>query len=164
VLEQFEAAFYVQVAQAFYTGATDTEKTVLTDIRDHELAHREFFKAGLGDVAIPSIEVDFSSVDFSSRNNVLETARTIEDLGVSAYNGAGVLIKKAEYLLLAGKIVSVEARHAAIIRDLISNGSFAGSDIIDINGLDKSRMPSEVLEIAGKYIRTKLNADDLPTL
>jgi hypothetical protein len=164
VLEQLEAAFYMQVTQAFYTGATDAEKALLTDIRDHELAHREFFKNALGETAIPSIEFDFSTINFGSRDNVLETARAFEDLGVSAYNGAGVLIKKSDYLILAAKIVSVEARHAALIRDLINSGSFASSDVIDLNGLDKSRIPSEVLEIAGKYIKTKLNADDLPTL
>jgi hypothetical protein len=60
--------------------------------------------------------------------------------------------------------VSVEARHAALIRDLISDGSFAASDVIDINGLDTSRTPSEVLALAAKYIKTKINADDLPTL
>ena len=164
VLEQLEAAFYVQVTQAFYTGATDTEKALLTDIRDHELAHREFFKNALGEVAIPSIEFDFSSINFGSRESVLENARTFEDLGVSAYNGVGVLIRKAEYLVLAGKIVSVEARHAALIRDLISDGSFAGSDVVGLNGLDKARTPAEVLGIAGKYIKTKINAEDLPTI
>jgi hypothetical protein len=163
-LEQLEAAFYTRVAQTFYTGATDTEKALLADIRDHELAHREFFKSALGGVAIPSLEVDFSTVDFGSRDSVLGTAKALEDLGVSAYNGAGILIKKADYLILAGKIVSVEARHAALIRDLISNGSFANSEVVDTNGLDKSRMPAEVLEIAGKYIKTKINASDLPTL
>ena len=51
-------------------------------------------------------------MDFNSRDSVLKTARTFEDLGVAAYNGAGQLLERGEYLLLAGKIVSVEARHA----------------------------------------------------
>ena len=73
----------------------------------------------------------FTKIDFNSRDSVLTTARTSEDLGVAAYNGAGQLLEKGEYLLLAGKIVSVEARHATAIRYLIgrkgnasaSNGS-----------------------------------------
>src|SRR3954466_1246614 len=32
-LEQLEAAFYIKVVQSFYTGATNDEKTFLTDIR-----------------------------------------------------------------------------------------------------------------------------------
>lgn len=162
-LEQLEAAFYLQVAATPYSGITDKEKSLLADIRDHEVAHREFFKNALGAAAIPGLEVDFSTIDFSSRDSVLGTAKAFEDLGVSAYNGAGKLIDSADYLLLAGKIVSVEARHAALIRDLISNGSFADSTVIDMNGLDKSRMPLEVLGIAKTYVKTKINASNLPT-
>lgn len=162
-LEQLEAAFYTQVVATPYSGITAAETSLLTDIRDHEIAHREFFKNAIGTSAIPGLEVDFSSIDFTSRDSVLGTAKAFEDLGVSAYNGAGKLIVSADYLVLAGKIVSVEARHAACIRDLISNGSFADSTIIDSNGLDRSLMPSEVLAIASKYLKSKLNANNLPT-
>jgi hypothetical protein len=162
-LEQLEAAFYTQLIMTPFSGITDGEKALLTDIRDHEIAHREFFKTALGGAAIPGLEVDFSSVDFTKRDSVLGTAKAFEDLGVSAYNGAGKLIKSADYLVLAGKIVSVEARHAAYIRDLISNGSFADSTVIDMNGLDKSRLPMEVLTIAAPFIKTKINASNLPT-
>jgi hypothetical protein len=133
------------------------------DIRDHEIAHREFFKAALGNKAIGPLEVDFSSIDFTNRTSVLATAKAFEDLGVSAYNGAGYLIKSGAYLTLAGKIVSVEARHAAYIRDLITPGSFAGTDVVDSNGLDKSRTPIEVLTIAKAYIKTEINASNLPS-
>jgi len=162
-LEQLEAAFYAQVVLTPYSGITGPETTYLTDIRDHEIAHREFFKKALGGGAIQALEVNFSSIDFSSRASVLGTAKAFEDLGVSAYNGAGKLITSPDYLLLAGKIVSVEARHAALIRDLLSNGTFADSTVIDANGLDKSRTPAEVLAIAAPFIKTKLNASNLPT-
>lgn len=162
-LEQLEAAFYTKVISSPYSGITASETALLTDIRDHEIAHREFFKTALAGDAIGALEVDFSSINFGSRDSVLGAAKTFEDLGVSAYNGAGKLITKADYLVLAGKIVSVEARHAAYIRDLISNGTFADNTVIDGNGLDKSRMPSEVLAAAGVYIKTKINASSLPT-
>lgn len=161
-LEQLEAAFYTKVVASFYTGITEAERILLADIRDHEIAHREFFKNALGSNAIPRLEVDFSMINFSSRESVLATSKAFEDLGVSAYNGAGVLIKDSAYLSLAGKIVSVEARHAALIRDLISNGSFANSEVVDNNGLDKSRPPMEVITIAAPFIKTKINANDLP--
>ncbi|HUQ65693.1 MAG TPA: ferritin-like domain-containing protein [Flavitalea sp.] len=162
-LEQLEAAFYTQVIMSQYTGISSQELTLLTDIRDHEIAHREFFKTALGDKAIMNLEVDFSSIDFGSRDSVLGTAKAFEDLGVSAYNGAGRLIETADYLTLAGKIVSVEARHAALIRDLIMMGSFADDTVIDMNGLDLTRKPSEVLVIAKPYIKTSINANNLPT-
>ncbi|RYE32597.1 MAG: ferritin-like domain-containing protein [Sphingobacteriaceae bacterium] len=163
-LEQLEAAFYTQVVATPYTGITDLEKSYLTDIRDHEIAHREFFKAALSTSAIPGLQVNFSSINFTSRDSVLATAKAFEDLGVSAYNGAGYLIKSADYLTLAGKIVSVEARHAALVRDLISNGTFVTDEIVSpTTGLEVSRSPQQVLSIASAYVTTKINADDLPT-
>ena len=124
--------------------------------------HREFFKAALGTKAIQGLEVNFSSINFTSRDSVLNAAKSFEDLGVSAYNGAGRYIADVNYLLLAGKIVSVEARHAAYIRNLLSNGSFADSTVINSNGLDISRKPREVIGIASAYVTTKLDASTLP--
>ena len=92
-------------------------------------------------------------------------AKTFEDLGVSAYNGAGKLIVDPNYLLLAGKIVSVEARHAAAIRDLLKpkSADFAGDDVVDpVTGLDVVKNPSEVLAIADGFITTPFTAIYLP--
>lgn len=161
-LEQLEAAFYTRVISSQFSGMTSQETALLTDIRDHEVAHREFFKKALASNAIPGLEVDFTSIDFGDRNSVLSTAKAFEDLGVSAYNGAGKLITTPDYLVLAGKIVSVEARHAAYIRDLIAPASFGDSSVVDMNGLDVSRDPLAVLAIAGTYLKTKVNANNLP--
>jgi hypothetical protein len=162
-LEQLEAAFYTKVVASPYKQMSDMEKSYLTDIRDHEIAHREFFKAALASKAIQGLEVNFSSIDFSDRTSVLGTAKAFEDLGVSAYNGAGKLITNPDYLTLAGKIVSVEARHAAWIRDIITPGSFADMTAVDMNGLDAARMPADVLAIASNFLKTKLDASNLPT-
>ena len=164
-LEQLEAAFYTQVIATPYAGITDAERTILTEIRDHEIIHREFFKAALGTSAIAGLEVNFSAINFGDRASVLGTARTFEDLGVSAYNGAGKLIKDVNYLLLAGKIVSVEARHAAAIRSLLSpkTASFAGDDVVTpVGGLDVSRTPAMVLPLAQAFVKTTITANNLP--
>ena len=161
-LEQLEAAFYQKVAESPYSGISAVEAQYMNDIRDHEVAHREFFKKALGSSAIQNLRFNFSTVNFANRDSVLATAKAFEDLGVSAYNGAGRLLTNPVYLLLAGKIVSVEARHAAAIRDLISYNSFADATVIDMNGLDKSRTPGEVLAIAQSFIETKINASNLP--
>ncbi len=162
-LEQLEAAFYAKVIDSPYGGMADDEKMLLTDIRDHEAAHVDFLKKALAEKAIPDLEVDFSKVDFGSRDAVLTTARTFEDLGVSAYNGAGKLIKTPDYLVAAGKIVSVEARHAATIRDLINPNSvaFAGPDVVDKNGLDVVASPKDVLPKAAAFITTPVTANML---
>jgi hypothetical protein len=74
------------------------------------------------------------------------------------------LLTNPDYLLLAGKIVSVEARHASAIRSLINPNSadFAGDDAINTtNGLDVIRNPSEVLPIASGFITTSFTAQFL---
>ena len=168
-LEQLEAAFYTQVMLTPYASMPALEAEYLKDIRDHEIAHREFFKNALGSNKIQDLEVNFTAINFGSRDSVLATAKAFEDLGVAAYNGAGKLLQSADYLLLAGKIVSVEARHAALIRDLISNGSFADLNSLtalganNANGLDAALNPPEVLAIAGSFVKTKINASNLPT-
>jgi hypothetical protein len=72
-------------------------------------------------------------------------------------------LESADYLLFAGKIVSVEARHAAAIRDLISYGSFADSTVVNEMGLDVVLLPPQVLDIASTYIETRIIANNLPT-
>ena len=169
-LEQLEAAFYTAVLAAPYAGITADETAILTDIRNHEVIHRDFFAGALGSAAIGALAVTFTSVNLSVRAEVLGAAKTFEDLGVSAYNGAGKLLTVPANLVRAGRIVSVEARHAAAIRDLLvpnSNaiGSFAGDDTVDpVTGLEiPERTPTQVLAAADPYVTTTINASGLPT-
>ena len=166
-LEQLEAAFYTAVvAQEGFSGRfTQEEKEILMDLKAHEVIHREFLKAALGEMAIQDLTPNFSAIDFSSKESVLNTAKVFEDLGVAAYNGAGKLIVDVNYLLVAGKIVSDEARHASAIRDVLNPLSmdFAGDDVIDENGFDKALMPMDVLAAAQPFIMEKINGSNLPT-
>ncbi len=179
ILEQLEAAFYTEVVNgSYYKGITDAkEKQILTDLWYHEVIHRDFLKTALNSIAspgrvAPDLEFNFSSVKFGDRDNVLLVSQILEDTGVSAYNGAGNLLESAEYLLIAGKIVSVEARHAAAIRDLIRPGTtyFAGDDVlVDLLGTgiayDKATSPRDVLAAvaATGFLETKLITNNIPT-
>lgn len=168
-LEQLEAAFYTQVrAGTYYTGlaSTSAEKLALNDLYYHEVIHRDFLKAAItaaGTTPLKALTVDFTSIDFSSRSSVLNAAQAFEDLGVAAYAGAGQFISAPTYLLIAAKIASVEARHAALIRDLVTEGSFVGSDIVDSNGLEKAKVPSVVVATANNFlaIGSKLDVSGL---
>lgn len=163
-LEQLEAAFYTQVVATPYQGMNSYERSVLRDIRSHEIAHRTFFAKALGRNRIPNLQPNFTAVNFADRRSVLTTASTFEDLGVSAYNGGGAAIRNPAYLAAAGSIVSVEARHAAVLRDIISplSSNFAGWDVVNWNGLDVARAPSQVLPIAAPFIATPISARQLP--
>ena len=180
-LEQLEAAFYAQVlAGGYFTGATITpaEKQIFTDLALHEKIHADFFKTALGSNAIQALTPDFSSITFSDRTSVLNAAQAFEDLGVQAYNGAGRFITNVDYLTLAGKIVSVEARHAALIRDLISYNSFVGpvagatvtgNAVIDPSltsataRQEQSKSPATVLMTANTFLAagSKVSANSL---
>ncbi len=173
-LEQLEADFYTKVVNSFYVNISDEEMSVLMDLYNHEVNHREFFKAAITaavagdtDLILPTLEFDYGDLDFTNRDQILGVAKTLEDTGVAAYNGAGRLLMNPDYLLLAGKIVSVEARHAAAIRTLINPGSadFAGDDVVTTDtGLDQALDPSVILNaVSGLgYIQTPFTANFLP--
>ncbi|WDF46833.1 ferritin-like domain-containing protein [Chryseobacterium sp. KACC 21268] len=159
-LEQLEADFYTKVVNSFYTGISEAEKQIFTDLYHHEVIHRDFFKAAIGGAApnsiLPTLEFQYNGVDFKSRTSVLATAKALEDTGVAAYNGAGKYITNPDYLVIAGKIVSVEARHAAAIRDLINpkSADFSGDDVINAMGLDLAKEPKDIVAAAGSFFKT----------
>jgi hypothetical protein len=170
-LEQLEAAFYTRVVASFAgSGLSAAEQVIFTDIRNHEVIHREALKALITSGRIRDnlqTDGDFNGTNFSSRTSILATARAFEDLGVSAYNNLGQFITNPGTLLVAGKIVSVEARHAAVIRDLINPDGlfFAGDDIVDTNGLDNNGQPSTptaILTAADPYITTAITISNQP--
>ncbi|WP_345073490.1 ferritin-like domain-containing protein [Hymenobacter fastidiosus] len=169
LLEQLEAAFYQKVLDAKLTDLLPGELAALTDLRDHEVIHREFFKFALLDNAIPTLVFDFSSISFTSRLNVLTAAKKFEDLGVAAYNGVGKLVSSSAYLVLLAKIASVEARHAAFIRDALQPNSLATPDATiiatagDSTGFNIALTPREVLAAAAPFLPFAVDASQLPT-
>ena len=176
-LEQLEYAFYIQVLQTPFSGITDAERSVFTDLRAHEGIHSDFLRTALGGTtaeggnAIGALTPDFSRVDFTSRNSVLTTAITFEDLGVAAYNGAGRILRSTDFLTLAGKIVSVEARHTSAIRDLILDRNRSGAtigeagggldEVVGANALDRAFTPNQVLAAADPFITNRITARGL---
>ncbi len=162
-LEQLEAAFYTTLLYHPYAHMSDRERRLLADVRDHEIAHRDFLRAALGDQRIPALTPMLAAIDFTNRDAVLNAARTFEDLGVAAYNGAAKYLESDAYLTIAGKIVSVEARHASAIRDLLQpkSGSFAPK------AFDDTFAPDVVLAAASAFIAEKItvvNASERATM
>lgn len=173
-LEQLEAAFYSAVVNDDdFTNAfpDEGEREILQDLAAHEAIHRDFFQAAIigagGTFAartlLPGLTPDFSELDLADRDAVLAQALVFEDLGVGAYNGAGQYISDGTpgdvYLTLAGKIVSVEARHASVVAGLIDASTIAGAEVIDpATGLDQALSPEEVLEAAGAFLENGVAA------
>jgi hypothetical protein len=174
-LEQLEADFYTKVRTgSYYTSLSPTsaERLIFDDLYYHEVIHRDFFRTAItnaGATPIKALDTVYPANTFSTKASVIAAAKAFEDLGVAAYNGAGQYITNPGYLFLAGKIVSVEARHAAIIRDLVSENTFVGNDVVTLttankamgdtnyapanSSLERSMTPSEVIAIANTYLQ-----------
>jgi hypothetical protein len=146
-LEYLEAAFYAQALQQV-KGMSSDVKALATELRDNEDAHVDALTQaikGAGAKPVKAPGVDFGDA-FASEGAFLELAQTFEDLGVSAYNGAGPAISSVEVLAAAGSIVQVEARHAALIR--LKNGETPAPDFFD-----KTLEKDAVLEAAMPFIK-----------
>ncbi|MBC7670891.1 MAG: ferritin-like domain-containing protein [Polaromonas sp.] len=159
-LEQLEADFYGRVVANFASsGFSTAEQATLSHIHNHERIHRDFLKATLGTSAGFTLATVYDGVDFGNRISVLKAARTLEDTGVAAYNGASQYLTLAGNLLVAAKIVSVEARHASVIRDMISplSNEFAPSAFDDVD------RPKTVATAAQAYLVNKLVFANEPT-
>ena len=116
-LEFLESEFYTLAADQV-KGLSDDETKLTEKLRDDEDAHVDALRATiekLGGKPAAKPEFDFGGA-FGSRASYLKTSNTLEDTGVSAYNGAAPAIKSTEVLAAAGSIVQIEARHAALIR------------------------------------------------
>jgi hypothetical protein len=116
-LEYLEAAFY-DMAKENYASYSPEAKQLIELIGKDEAEHVEGLMSTIedqGGTPVKAPGVDFGDA-FASESSFLELAKTFEDTGVSAYNGAGPALQSKELLATAGSIVQIEARHAAAIR------------------------------------------------
>ncbi|HEX2105365.1 MAG TPA: ferritin-like domain-containing protein [Solirubrobacteraceae bacterium] len=116
-LEYLEATFYSRAIREGRGLGADTRRLV-REIHDNEVAHVDALRGTikqLGGRPVDAPKVGFGDV-FTNRRRFVGLAQTLEDTGVSAYNGAAPQIRSSEVLAAAGSIVQVEARHAALIR------------------------------------------------
>jgi hypothetical protein len=123
LLEELESAFYAGVVSSGKVANTK-ELEYMNYLGSQETAHVTFLRKILANqvlFATQDLSFNQSSLDriLSTRESILSAAVTLEDLGVHAYNGAGPSLTNPTYLLAAGSIVSVEARHAAGVRSLL---------------------------------------------
>ena len=115
VLEELQAAFY---EDAVGRGSLSGELLEFAEeVSGQEREHVDFVRSALGSAVRDAPAFDFGDATASARS-FGRAALELEDLGVTAYN-AGAPSLTSEALGAAARIVSVEARHAAWIRDLL---------------------------------------------
>ncbi|MGH2716668.1 MAG: ferritin-like domain-containing protein [Thermoleophilaceae bacterium] len=147
-LEYLETAYYTQALKRV-GGLSGDVKSLATEIRDNESEHVKALMTtieDLGGTPVKAPGVDFGDA-FASQKSFLELAQTLEDTGVSAYNGAAPAIESTDVLAAAGSIVQVEARHAAAIRTL------NGAPISD-GGFDKALEMQQVLDAVKPFVKS----------
>jgi hypothetical protein len=115
LVEDLQAAFY---ADALDRGALTGERLEFAQVvGGHERAHAAHIRKALGAGAPAAARFDFGDAT-ADPTRFARTAIMLEDLGLAAYNGAATSLTTAT-LADAARIVSVEARHAGWIRDIV---------------------------------------------
>ncbi len=142
VLEYLERDFYKAAldvslppfasANPLIPAATGLEQPAFVNIYNHEVQHVAFLTRLIEDAGgtiAPKPNFDFTGGKgtpngsfpnvFSDYNDFLAVAQTLEDTGVRAYKTAApVIMAQNDMLTSVMRIHSVEARHAAHIREL----------------------------------------------
>jgi hypothetical protein len=113
-LEYLESTFYKEAKTR--AKASGELKSLIGLLADDEQQHVEALTATIKKLGGKPVAEPKFTFDYGNTAGFLKLAQTFEDTGVSAYNGAGPMIKSKEVLGAAGSIVQVEARHAAAIR------------------------------------------------
>ena len=112
-LEYLEADFYKK-AQALKLSS-DT-MAFAKEFGDDETQHVDTLTATVKKLGGKPAAMPTFSFPMKDEASFLKLAVTLEDTGVSAYNGAGPSIQSPDVLSAAGSIVQIEGRHAAIVR------------------------------------------------
>lgn len=149
-LEFLEAEFY---KQGNSSGLLSGQEADLVDtIGADEAAHVDALTATIKDIGgkpVKAPKVDFGGA-FKNRKAYLELAHVFENTGVSAYLGAAGFITEKPILQAAASIFGVEARHAAVIGDLLGLKAEGG---IFMGSTETPLTQDEVLEAVMPFIK-----------
>jgi hypothetical protein len=140
-LEALEADLYAQALMRLTNGGTNAlgknikglklnrnkpDVFYLRQFGRVEQEHRDFINAALGAESLLSkppfnnAKFDFG-IESKSRREVMDLVYTAESIGVGAYLGAIPLFATRTFLEIAGSIQGTEARHTAIMADILND-------------------------------------------
>lgn len=148
-LEFLEAEFYRQGNSKGLLSGKEAQylKTIGADEQAHVTAITDTINQ-LGGMPVEAPGVDFGDA-FSSREKYLTTSHTFENLGVQAYLGAAGFIKDKAILQAAAGIFGVEARHAAVVGNLLGLEAEGG---VYMGSTETPLSKSEVLQAAAPFL------------
>jgi len=149
-LEYLESEFYRQGNGANLLSGT--EAGYLEQVGADEDAHVAAITKTIEDVGgkpVAAPKVDFGEA-FADRASFLKTAHTFENLGVGAYLGAAGFIKEPAILQAAAGIFGVEARHAALVGDLLGLEPEGG---VYMGATETPQTKDDVLKAAKPFLK-----------
>jgi len=168
--EHLESDFYKQGFAKFpqgdflALGLSAEDITELQKVGETEATHVTTLLgsiSGAGAIPVAPCEYNFDAA-LASAQTMLATARVLEAVGVSAYLGAAPLVTSPDVLSAAASIVTVEARHSALIRKLSGAAAVPGA-------FDVALGPRAVFTLAAQFIRScpegsNLNIQAFPSI
>lgn len=119
-LELLEAEFYTLALDAGVL--TGDALAVVENLASHEQQHADALTTLIQDFGGTPVEKPkfvFPPEALASQAAVLDTAITLEPVGVGAYLGAAPMIQSPNVLAAAGSIAGVEGEHVVAIRSLL---------------------------------------------
>ena len=148
-LEYLEADFYQQVLDS---GEVKDKKVgeVAKEISENEQEHVAALKATveqLGGTPAKKPQTNFEDVLAGGEKMILETAAAVENLGAAAYLGQAGNIESPEILAAALSIHTVEARHAAVLNQVV------GKSVVPDGAFAKPATMDEVLKMVKPFIK-----------
>lgn len=153
----------------------------MEEVAQNELAHVRFYRKTLGKAAVSRPEIDIAGGfaaaakaaglgdnfdPFASEMNFFLGGMLMEDVGVTAYNGAAPLIKNKQFLQAAAGILAVESYHMGMVRSTLYRMGAAARDaankISDARDLLDGPMDvDQGIEVGGKPNLVPSNADGI---
>ena len=169
-----KASIAQKVADAPPTDFTATDRAVFTDLRDHDVIHRELLRRFIdpkGEAVLLPTDFAFSltSLTLTTSVGALAAAQQFADLAAAVYPTILPLFSTTNLLprTLLLKTSSVHARHAATLRNLRTPGTFAANDAVLTTGVLagqlRTKTPLEVLAVLAPFFAPYvISAGNLP--
>lgn len=150
-LEWLEATFYQQGFAQFPAsdflalGLTQSQVDDLTGIGASEATHVGLLQSAIAQAGVAPVQPCTYNFGFTDAKGMVATAAILENVGVSAYLGGGVLVSDPSILGTAASILTVEARHQTFIRVASAVSPAPGA-------FDTALSPKQVFSLAAPFI------------
>jgi len=116
-IEYVESGLYRDALKQVPDLSDDTRR-VVEHLRDQEIEHVDALRGTIADAGGKPNDrprLDFGR-ELRSESVFLKLANTLEDTGVSGYNGAAPALESEEFVAAFATLAQVEARHASLVR------------------------------------------------